>query len=472
MKTNDVEKLNFQPVTRENAHILRAYYENCPYRLCEYAVGTKLMWGGYLVPTFAEASGCLVVRNEIQGEILFDMPVPGPEGDVDGALTAIEAYCTAQGLRPVISVVPECQAARLCSRYARVTMTNERVWKDYLYRAEDMATFAGRRYSGQRNHINKFRKEYPQASFMELTAADRPLILRFWEDYGAEFRKTSAKALQELENARGMMEMLDTGWFCAGGLMADGRLIALCLAEKCGQTLIIHVEKALYSYQGAYPTLVQAFAARFGEGCQWINREDDARDKGLRTSKLQYLPAELGSKIHFAVGNELDDWDAVPRLETERLVLDGLTEADKAAYNALCLDDERNRWWGYDYRQDLHGELTEDYFLEVARHDFSLRLAVNFAVRLEGRLIGEAVLYNFDWRGGAELGCRIAPEWAGNGYGTEAFAAAAEWALYRLGLDRVVAKCYHENKASYEMLASCMRRNGSDETFDYFIKTV
>lgn len=464
--------LKLEPITAENAPRLRKYYENCTYRLCEYAVGTKLMWGNYLHPSFAEVGGCLVVYNQIEDEVMFDMPVPGENGDVDAALAAIEEYCTKNGMHPVISVVPECQAARLCSRYSRVTLTNERVWKDYLYRTADMAAFAGRHYSGQRNHINKFRKLYPQAQFVELTGADRERLEEFWQAYEAEFGKTSRMALRELENARRMFELIDTGWFCTGALEVDGRLVAISMAERCGNTLVIHVEKALYSYPGAYPTLVQAFAGHFGEGCEWINREDDARDKGLRTSKMQYLPAELGSKMHFEVGSELDDWDAIPRLETERLVLDALTDEDKTAYNALCLDDERNRWWGYDYREDLKGELTEDYFLDVARHDFAHRLAVNFAIRLDGRLIGEAVLYNLDWRGGIELGCRIAAEYAGHGYGTEAFAAAAEWALYRLGLDRVVAKCYKENEASYRMLSSCMRRNGQDDTFYYFIKTV
>ena len=41
------------------------------------------------------------------------------------------------------------------------------------------------------------------------------------------------------------------------------------------------------------------------------------------------------------------------------------TEADKPAYNALCLDDARNRFWGYDYREDWRGEPLEDYFLGV-----------------------------------------------------------------------------------------------------------
>ena len=82
------------------------------------------------------------------------------------------------------------------------------------------------------------------------------------------------------------------------------------------------------------------------------------------------------------------------------------------------------------------------------------------------------VLYNCDWRGGMELGCRIAPEAAGNGYGTEAFSTVADWALYRLGLAKVTAKCYHENIASYRMLSACMRQVREDETFVYFEKTV
>ena len=58
------------------------------------------------------------------------------------------------------------------------------------------------------------------------------------------------------------------------------------------------------------------------------------------------------------------------------------------------------------------------------------------------------------------------------GYGREAFAAVADWALYKLGLGAVVAKCSKENEASYKMLSSCMRPNGEDETFFYFKKIV
>lgn len=464
--------LSFTPLTIEHHALLRRYYGGCDYHLCEYSTGTKLMWSLYLRPSFAQEAGCLIVRNRVDGEWVFDFPVPGPGGDVDAALTAIEEYCTETGTPLVISVVPEEKAPELLLRWPRFRLTNERNWKDYLYRAEDMAAFAGRKYSGQRNHINKFRKEYPNARFVVLTGEDMPLIEDFWGDYEQEFQKTSFNAKRELAYAKALARLLPEGWLLGGGLLSEGRLVAMSLAEKCGDTLIIHVEKALYSHQGAYPTLVQAFAAHFGGDCTYINREDDAGDQGLRTSKLQYLPVRLAGKLRFEVRCEADRLREIPTLTTPRLTLTPLEDRDEAAYNALCLDDDRNRWWGYDFRQDLKGELTEDYFLSVARHDFAARQAVNFAVRLDGHLIGEAVLYRFDWRGGAELGCRIDRAYAGHGYGTEAFTAAAEWALFGLTLAKVKAKCYKENTASYKMLSSCMRPAGEDDTFFYFEKLV
>ena len=181
---------------------------------------------------------------------------------------------------------------------------------------------------------------------------------------------------------------------------------------------------------------------------------------------------ESGGTFRVDVENELYGLEAVPALATERLTLDALTDADRAAYAALCLDDTRNRLWGYDYREDWRGEPPEDYFLDTVRRDFAARVGISFAVRLRGVFIGEAVLYRFDGRGGAEQGCRIAPAFARHGYGIEAFAAVAEWGLRDLGLRHIAAKCFRENRGSYRMLSSCMSLRAEDETYFYFDKEV
>lgn len=469
-----ITMLSFTPVTENCLPLLRRYYAACTYRLCEYSALMKLMLRTSMPSEWAEATGCLVVRTLLYGRYYYDYPVPGPAGNVDGALYAIERWCAERGEQLSFFVVPAAQAPGLLSRYPRFHVTKLRSWSDYLYRVEDLRGYPGRRYSGRRNHVNKFCKLYPEAVFRPLDQSCAALMEQFWHEYDQQFSKRSEQARDELRNAKEMLRLLaGDSDFCAGGMELNGKLLSLSMAERCGDTLHIHIEKALYSYEGVYPAAVQAFVQRFaGEGIKWINREDDCNEKGLRTSKLQYLPAELLEKYCVDVENELYALDSVPTLTTPRLTLSALTEADRSAYNALCRDDARNRYWGYDYREDWKGEPLEEYFLNVARQDFARHVALNFAVRLGEQLIGEVVFYRFDGRGGAELGCRIAPDYAHQSYGTEAFAAAAEWGLYGLNLSHVVARCYRENAASLRMLSSCMRRDREDETFYYFNKVV
>ena len=88
---------------------------------------------------------------------------------------------------------------------------------------------------------------------------------------------------------------------------------------------------------------------------------------GTADAKLQYGPAKLAPKYCFEPQNELlTHVRQIPELKTERLTLSALTPADIPAYNALVLDQERNRWWGYDDVGGLGGPVEENSFYEVA----------------------------------------------------------------------------------------------------------
>ncbi|MFT3984016.1 MAG: GNAT family N-acetyltransferase [Lachnospiraceae bacterium] len=466
--------MEFKNIAEEDSVLLRSYYKNCDYVLCEYSFGTKLMWRDFLNPAWTEAAGCLIVRNTIRGSVTFDYPVAGKDGDEEAALSEIEKDCMEKGIPLIISIVPEKKLSFLISRYPYCNISNIRTWKDYIYRAVDLREFAGKSYAKRRNHAKKFHTLYPEAVFRPLTGADTQAIEQFWENYLLEFPKNnSAEAMHELTLARGLFKTPDADWLLTGGIFIGEKLIALELAEKCKDILIIHIEKALYSYEGVYPALVQEFCREFAQDVTFVNREDDAANKGLRNSKMQYVPVALASKYQVKPQNEfLMHLKEIPVLRTERLVLSELTEADIPDYNALILDTERNHYWGYDDLEGLAEPMKEDSFYQVAQRDLKNGTAFNFAIRLDGKLIGEAVFYHFDYKGAAELGCRIAAGYAGCGYGTEAFLAAADWGLYSLHLYKVVAKCFHENEASYKMLSSCMKHTGKDDTYDYFEKTI
>ncbi len=69
--------LDFKPISEPYAPLLRKYYSQCTYRLCEYSLGVKLMWREHWRPEFAESHGCLVVLNHsAHYGAMFDFPFP------------------------------------------------------------------------------------------------------------------------------------------------------------------------------------------------------------------------------------------------------------------------------------------------------------------------------------------------------------------------------------------------------------
>ena len=117
-------------------------------------------------------------------------------------------------------------------------------------------------------------------------------------------------------------------------------------------------------------------------------------------------------------------------------------------------------------------EPDEEYFYADQKKDFGSSTAMNLAIRLDGEMIGEIILYHFSFRGSAELGIRLLPEYEGKGYASEAFGAVCHYALYQIGMYEVHSKCMKENKASFRLLSSVMRKSGEDENYYYFKKTV
>jgi RimJ/RimL family protein N-acetyltransferase len=371
----------------------------------------------------------------------------------------------------VLNAVPREKLSEIAKRYANIETRTQRNLSDYLYLAEDFREFAGKKYAGQRNHIRKFYAKYPNAVFREFTEADAEKIAIFRSEFEKTFDKTSYGAKNELERAWQMLRFIGSPFFRCGGFELEGRIISLCISEVCGDTLIDHIEKAFPEYEGIYPAMVQAFAGMFTGDVTYINREDDAGSRGLRTSKLQYQPCAILDKLQVRIHSELYYIEKIPTVRTVRLTLDAIRESDIPAYNRLCLDIERNRYWGYDYREVCENP-DETYFYLDQKKDFGSSQAMNFAIRLHDEMIGELIIYHFDFRGGAEIGVRILPEYEKNGYATEAYAAACDYALYTIGMNVVRGKCMKENLASKKMLSAILRPDGEDDTYFYFKKNV
>ena len=468
--------MQFKRLTTEDIIRYADYFLKCNLHLSDYSAAFKMMWQDYYTEYFAIVEGCFVSEEFFQGRTYFYYPLSlDDEAAEDRALDAIERYCRENNIRLHYTAVPREKLSKFASRYGTdMRINNKRRWRDYLYNAQDFVTFAGKRYSGQRNHINKFKKLYPDFKYCVLTSADSEEIFAFLKEFAhRQIEKGTVIAKEELESVYKLTALIDKLGLKVGGIRVNGKLISYSVGERCGDQLIIHVEKALTQYEGAYTFTAHQFAVNnVTSDIRYINREDDSNDAGLRKSKLQYNPAELVDKFNVLPHRSIDNVSRLPELRSERLVFKEIDDFNAIAFYKLEYDEERNRYWGYNWREHFSGEPTPEYFMRGIRDDFKNKEEMPLGIFYQNRLAGEVVLHNFGYRNDCEIGIRLLPEYEGLGIAKESLLTLMHYAFFELDIEKVLAKCFKANDRSKKALISAgMRCVGEDDTFYYFEKT-
>jgi hypothetical protein len=129
---------------------------------------------------------------------------------------------------------------------------------------------------------------------------------RVWEDRGNfdYLYRRQQRSPGDYAAAREALERMEELQLCGGIFYVDGRPIAYSLGEElaAGRAFVIHFEKAVLDeqYKGVYQYINQAFAAVLPEKYEWINREQDLGDAGLRQAKESYKPAGFVRKYRAA----------------------------------------------------------------------------------------------------------------------------------------------------------------------------
>ena len=467
--------LNFEPFSID-ALIRALPFVKKNQSLCsDLSAGYLFMWHEDTDARFCVWNDTFSVRENVGEQPAFSYPIGA---DPSGMIDELKKYAYDNRLPLRFFAVDDNTLEKILGdeRLRPAAFGYDRRWSDYIYSFEEAATFKGKKYAGQRNHINKFRRLYGDPLVRFLSADDRAKVSEMLDEYEKEH--PDGQKLEKLELIR-TKELFDTfgalGLFSAG-IFIEGKIAAFSIGEIVGDTLLIHVEKALKRYEGAYPAMYSGFVRlieeRLNRQLRLVNREDDSGDPGIRTSKTQYHPVRLAHKYLVHVNSPAIRSDPAVAISSGNIVLTRIRESDKPAYLKLNTDVANNRYWGYDYREDVSVSLPvdENTFYDLVEYDMRAGDSVNFAVRLSenGEMIGEAVLWNFTSDGFAELGCRILPEYQGKGYGRSAFGAAADYAVRSLNV-KVYARCYKNNAPSYRMIAA----NGftpvrGDDDFYYF----
>ncbi len=288
--------LTFDRITAENIMKTAQYFKYKISRTSDYTVGAMYMWRDFYNTSFTIYDDMILYKVKFLDRVSFTYPVGG--GSFDKAMEALKEYCEVNKLPLWFCTVPEEVISILVDQYrGTIPGAPSRDWADYLYLATDLAEMAGRRYSGQRNHINKFKKLYPDYTYQRINSDNASRVIEFLKDYEQNHGKGAALAKEELARTLELIPYLDTFKLPGGFIEVDGKIVAMSIGEIVNDTLYCHIEKAIRDYEGAYQMIVKEFASDMLQyGIKYINREEDVGDEGLRTSKLSYHPIQLLDK--------------------------------------------------------------------------------------------------------------------------------------------------------------------------------
>ena len=288
--------IEFRKPVMEDKALVTGYIKQKKTRSCEDTFGNLLLWARFYNIRIAEVEGMLV--SAIMGETL-SFHYPYGVGDAKKCIESLMEYSEEQGQEFRMHCVTPEEFEELESLFqGEFEIEYDRDIADYVYEAEKLRNLSGKKYHGKKNHVNKFKKTYENWEYISMTgehAEEAFQLLLTWKELNACMENHEKNA--ESCVASNYLRLFDELDVCGGILRVNGQAAAFSIGEQvCDDTMVVHIEKALTEYEGAYTMINQQFVEHECQHVTYVNREEDTGDEGLRKAKLSYRPVFMVEK--------------------------------------------------------------------------------------------------------------------------------------------------------------------------------
>lgn len=171
---------------------------------------------------------------------------------------------------------------------------------DYLYFAEKIKTYPGKKMHKKKNLLNQFNKQHSNILVSPINGAvleDAKRILSLWQETSPQelYRSDYNQCMEALELRD---ELKLSGFIVFVNKQAAGFILGEALNND---TFTIHFAKADIAFKGIYQFLFSRFASDFCSDYLYINQEQDMGLEGLRKTKKSYRPDLMAHKYRISL---------------------------------------------------------------------------------------------------------------------------------------------------------------------------
>ena len=284
--------LRFEQIDLEKQSDYSRLFSECPQKSSDYSFSNLWSWADEYGLVWSWTGGLVWIKQTIP-KACFWAPVGNWEN------TDWEKRLDEIGKPAEFTRVPETLADMWRATLGpRAVIEESREHWDYLYNVADLVGLKGNRFHKKKNLLNQFKKKY---DYQYLDLDERLVELAFgMQENWCTWRDCEAEEVLDAENAAitnvlSHWEALDR--LLGGAITVDGEMVAYTIGERFSDdTLLIHFEKGSPGYKGVYQAINQMFLENVRGEFEWVNREQDLNNEGLRKAKMSYNPVGFVKK--------------------------------------------------------------------------------------------------------------------------------------------------------------------------------
>jgi len=173
---------------------------------------------------------------------------------------------------------------------------------DYIYYADKLSTYSGKKLHSKKNFCNRFEREHPNWQFVPLSRKLFPQCMDMLRQWMID---NAARLEPDIQNEHKMIEQAFANFAAlrleGGVLMENGSILGFSIGELVTpDCMTVIFEKAFTSIPGCYSMVCREMtlqSMRNHPSLVYMNREEDLGLEPLRISKLSYHPEFLLEKF-------------------------------------------------------------------------------------------------------------------------------------------------------------------------------
>ena len=291
--------MQFDSIKLEDKSIFDKIFAERRYENSWFSFTNLFVWRNTYSTQWTRFQDSIVVKYRSEGREYYLPPFVPSETSfakmVDGLADEIVSTGTEFSMQGVSAAMLAEIEEKIPGKFASTPLRDR---YDYLYRAEDLRELAGRRYHAKRNYVNRFRAENPDWHYETLNrdfAEECLQVASAW--CGGRSCEMHAELQHEYEAISEAFLHYEELGLIGGVVRIGGKAEAFTLGEFMNDdTVVVHIEKADPAITGLYPVINQEFCRRLEGRVEYVNREEDMGNEGLRKAKESYYPVKLVEK--------------------------------------------------------------------------------------------------------------------------------------------------------------------------------